>query len=186
MRCYVCAIGRLAIRPRLSSSARIGLGVLPALFALLILWFARLSAGGGDPGEQDDGEQDEPTGEEPTDEEPIDEEPADDEQASKERQIVLHQLYVGAFLVVAGALIAVFALKWFDGQKGFALAIGTAVIGGGLAIIPPGAAAGAGERAKERAGRRATRRNRAGTHPPEPRNGDGRAGDQKQGPQRGR
>jgi hypothetical protein len=176
MRCHVCAIGRLAIRPRLSSSARIGLGVLPALFALLILWFARPSAGGGDPGEQD----------EPRDEEPIDEEPADDEQASKERQIVLHQLYVGAFLVVAGALIAVFALKWFDGQRGFALAIGTAVIGGGLAIIPPGAAAGAGERAKERAGGGATRRNRAGTHPPEPRNGDGRAADQKHGRRRGK
>jgi hypothetical protein len=180
MRCYVCAIGRLAIRPRLSSSARIGLGVLPALFALLILWFARLSAGGGEPGEQGDAEQDEPR-----DEELTDEEPADDEQASKERQIVLHQLYVGAFLVVAGALIAVFALKWFDGQKGFALAIGTAVIGGGLAIIPPGAAAGAGERAKERARGRATRRDRAGTNPREPRNRDGRARDQKQGQQRG-
>jgi len=149
--------------------------LLPALFGLLILWFARLSAGGGDPGEQD----------EPADEESADEEPADQEQES-ERRIVLHQLYVGAFLVIAGALISVFALKWFNGQKGFALAIGTAVIGGGLAIIPPGAAAGAHERARHRAGGRATRTNREAKHPPEPKNGDGKAGHQKQEQRRGR
>ena len=143
---------------------------------LLILWFARLSVGGGDPGEANDGAA----------AEPADDEPADDEQAAKERRVVLQQLYVGAFLVVAGALIAVFALKWFNGQKGFALAIGTAVIGVGAAMIPPGAAAGAHERATQRAEALGKRGKPKGTSPPTPKNRDGKTGHRKQGLQRRR
>lgn len=66
-----------------------------------------------------------------------------------ERSIIKWQLGVGAFLIAFGAALGlVFGVLLEDGTDGISLAIGTAVIGAGAALLPPGAAAGAGERAR--------------------------------------
>jgi hypothetical protein len=68
----------------------------------------------------------------------------DDEWA--ERKIIKAQLWVGAFLIAFGATLAVVFGVVLDDTDKVALAIGTAVIGAGAALMPPGAAAGAGQR----------------------------------------
>jgi hypothetical protein len=80
---------------------------------------------------------------------------ADPAGEAKEQTIVIAQLGLGALLIVLGAAFAlVFGLVIEDGglkgQKALALAIGTAVIGAGAAMLPPGAAAGADARMKRR------------------------------------
>jgi hypothetical protein len=67
-----------------------------------------------------------------------------------EQAIVKWQICIGAFLIAFGAVLAVvFGVLLEDGTNGISLAIGTAVIGAGAALLPPGAAAGAGERARQ-------------------------------------
>jgi hypothetical protein len=65
-----------------------------------------------------------------------------------EQRIIVAQLWIGASLIAFGAVLAiVFGVVVEDeGQESISLAIGTAVIGAGAALMPPGAAAGAGAR----------------------------------------
>jgi len=64
-----------------------------------------------------------------------------------DQTIVVTQLALGTFLIAFGAVLGiVFGVVVEDKVDGVSLAIGTAVIGTGAALLPPGAAAGAGER----------------------------------------
>jgi hypothetical protein len=65
---------------------------------------------------------------------------------AEEHTIIKTQIWVGAGLIGLGAILGVvFGVVLTDVDK-IALAIGTAVIGAGAALMPPGAAAGAAAR----------------------------------------
>jgi hypothetical protein len=65
---------------------------------------------------------------------------------SSDHRIVLAQLRYGSLLVIGGASLAVIFGLTFNDDKGVALAIGTAVVGAGAALLPAGAAATASNR----------------------------------------
>lgn len=66
--------------------------------------------------------------------------------AESDRQIILIQLLLGAVLVLLGALGALIFGVVLEDEDNIAVAIGTAVIGTGAALLPAGAAARAGSR----------------------------------------
>src|SRR4051794_3351859 len=66
--------------------------------------------------------------------------------AAHDRDIVTTQLRLGAGLIALGAVLAVVFGLAFDDTNGIAIAMGTAVIGAGAALLPAGAAASASAR----------------------------------------
>jgi hypothetical protein len=69
--------------------------------------------------------------------------------AANDRVIILSQLWVGAALITVGAAAGIFVVLLGGGDDEFGLAIATAVIGAGAALLPPGAASSASTRILE-------------------------------------
>jgi hypothetical protein len=69
----------------------------------------------------------------------------------QDRYIVVTQLRLGVLLIVFGAAVGIIFGLAFDDNKGVALALGTAALGAGAAMLPGGASAQASNRLKDKA-----------------------------------